>query len=238
MHYGINLKDPNEIFLTFDVDWANDEICKYCVALLRKYKAKATFFATHPSEFLQSLSNSEDIEIGIHPNYLANANHEYVIDELLEWYPNAKSVRSHGLCSSSNITKLYYEKGLKVCVDIFLPNHPGLEPVWRFGVGSMIIAPYFWEDDSYFSYYSDIDFEPYAFIEVMGMKIFNFHPVHVFANTNSTEHYNAIKSHYHNPQKLWESRPDLGIESFFIKLLHMSNILKGLEKYPQYLVIK
>ena len=95
----VELNNPDQMLITLDVDWAPDELCEYCVNILRKYKVKATFFATHRSDYLIELSKSDDIEIGIHPNYMGKNNYEAVIDELLKWYPNARSVRSHGLYS-------------------------------------------------------------------------------------------------------------------------------------------
>lgn len=36
-----------KIFLTFDIDWAHDEVIDDVLQLLSKYQASATLFATH-----------------------------------------------------------------------------------------------------------------------------------------------------------------------------------------------
>ena len=216
---SVNIESASDIYITLDIDWAPDEVIEYCVVQLRKYKVKSTFFVTHESPFLKSLVNEHDIEIGVHPNYLNNKNFENVIDHLLECYPSATSVKAHALYSSSCLVKLYQMKGFKVCSDILLPNHPNLVPVWRFGVNSILITPYFWEDGNYFTNVKEPDFEIEKFIKIPGMKIFNFHPIHIFTNTSSLKHYTDFKKYYNRPSELIKRRSKLGTGDFFSKLL-------------------
>lgn len=61
----------NDICITLDVDWANDEVIEYSTKLLEKYNVKATIFATHESELLKFLEKK--FEIGIHPNFIESA---------------------------------------------------------------------------------------------------------------------------------------------------------------------
>ena len=66
--------------LTFDVDWASEEMLHDVIQLLEKYNCKATFFATHKSKIIESLSNSSNFEIGLHPNFnflLLNKTNSY-----------------------------------------------------------------------------------------------------------------------------------------------------------------
>ena len=37
----------NKTFLTFDIDWASDEVLGYCIDLVESFGVKATWFATH-----------------------------------------------------------------------------------------------------------------------------------------------------------------------------------------------
>jgi hypothetical protein len=210
----------DNILVTMDIDWAPEEAVEYCVDLLKKHGIKTTLFATHESAVLKELVNDDDIEIGIHPNYFKNKNFESAVDELLDIYPESVSVKAHGLYSSSNIVKLYEKKGLKTCSDVFLPGHPNLRPVWRFGNDSILMIPYLWEDDNYFNNVSDPDFEIDSFISIPGLKIFNFHPVHVFANTSSPEHYQDFKEYYKQPAELKKRRAEKGTTDFFIKLIN------------------
>lgn len=218
-----------------DIDWAPEEAIQYCVDLLKKFNIKSTFFATHESSVLKGLVKDNDIEIGVHPNYFKNKNFENVIDELLIFYPDAISVKAHGLFSSSNIVKLYQRKGFKTCSDVFLPSHPNLEPVWRFGQDSILMVPYFWEDDNYFTNALDPDFEIDRFILIPGLKIFNFHPIHVFANTSTHQHYQDFKKYYKEPAELKKRRSCKGTEDFFTNLLrHMSPMNSSLTLHELY----
>ncbi|WP_436911309.1 polysaccharide deacetylase WbmS family protein [Halosimplex marinum] len=206
------------IFITFDIDWAPDAVCRYVVETLERYGVPVTMFVTHQSEYLQSLRDHDLVEVGIHPNYEKKGVEE-AVDELLEHYPSAKYVRAHGLQTSTEHLQIYQRKGLDIASDVFLPSHPGLRPTWRFGEGSILSVPFFWEDDNYFANYGDVSFDPGEFLEIEGMKIFNFHPIHVFANTESMDHYSELKEDYHDPDALREHRVETGTEDFFTRLL-------------------
>jgi hypothetical protein len=46
---------------------------------------------------------------------------------------------------------------------------------------------------------------------VQGLKVFNFHPIHIFENTHSQAHYREIKQHYQNPAELEKHRAKRGL---------------------------
>ena len=217
------LNKIKEEIITFDVDWAPEEAIQYSIDLVLESNSKATFFATHPSKVLKKYLDSDQIEVGIHPNYYKSTNFEQLIDELLNHYPEATSVRAHGLYSSSNIVKLYEKKGFKCCLDVFLPGHENLQPVWRFGVGSILLIPYFWEDGNHFTYKPKIDFNSCTNSVYDGMRIFNFHPIHVYANTESSEHYQAIRPYNQDSDQVLKRRGDSGIKDVLELLLKKYN---------------
>lgn len=124
------LKKIKEEIITFDVDWAPEEAIQYSIDLVLESNSKATFFATHSSEVLKKYVDSDQIEVGIHPNYYKSTNFEHLIDELIEHYPKATSVRAHGLYSSSNIVKLYEKKDLSV---VWMSFCLGMRIFSRFG---------------------------------------------------------------------------------------------------------
>ena len=45
----------NKIFLTFDIDWAHDEVIEDTLNLLSHYKVPGTFFATHDSTIMKRI---------------------------------------------------------------------------------------------------------------------------------------------------------------------------------------
>ena len=68
------------------------------------------------------------------------------------------------------------------------------------------MIPYLWEDDHYFSNYINVDFLPYPFIELQGIKVFNFHPIHVFLNTESPDRYEYTSPLHQKPAELLQHR--------------------------------
>lgn len=68
----IDLENPGsyqKIFLTFDIDWASDEVLEYCIDIVEKANIKATWFVTHETPLLGRLRANPNFELGIHPNF-------------------------------------------------------------------------------------------------------------------------------------------------------------------------
>ena len=67
----INANDPrtwaNKFFLTFDIDWAHDDIIQDCYDLILKYQVNSTWFCTHDCTF--NTIKDQQLELGIHPNF-------------------------------------------------------------------------------------------------------------------------------------------------------------------------
>lgn len=211
----------NRICITFDIDWAKDEIVQYIVDLLQKYRIKATFFATHGSDLLKALNNGR-YEIGIHPNFNSGNDHENTIRELMSIYPKASGIRSHGLFQSSSILQILINNGLKYDVNTFIPFREGLYPfMW---LNKLVRIPYYWEDDTYFCNQAEFGLSELQMYKT-GLKIYNFHPIHIFMNTDSMEHYNRYKSFYHQPAVLTKHQKNTGkgIRTLFIELLEYLN---------------
>ena len=210
----------NDIVITFDVDWVHEDIIKYIAKLLENTNVKATFFATHDSAFLKSLDKAR-YEMGIHPNFTNSNDWNRVIRDLKDIYPDAIGVRSHGLTQSSIIHGFFIDNGLKYEVNTFIPLRQGLSPYCRpRGNGeNMVCIPFYWEDDGHFLNSSIFDISRLR-TDKKGLKIFNFHPMHVFMNTKSNEHYESYKQFYHQPDVLMDYRwKGKGIGTLFIELL-------------------
>mgnify|MGYP006308759063 CR=1 FL=1 len=118
---------------------------------------------------------------------------------LLSLAPEAKSIRSHSMTQSSGLLQLFLEKGLTHDCNHFIPEHAGfdLKP-WLLWNG-LIKVPYFWEDDT-----SCIYMQKTKMLELVnknGIKVFGFHPIHVFLNTENLEHYERTRPLHHNPHE-------------------------------------
>ena len=58
-----------KIFLTFDIDWACDEVIEDSIVLVESVGAAATWFVTHETPLLERLRNNPAFELGIHLVY-------------------------------------------------------------------------------------------------------------------------------------------------------------------------
>jgi hypothetical protein len=195
------------IALTADIDWAPEEVIEEFKRLLESHNIKCTLFCTHKSEAINSL-NPDLFELGIHPNFNPilegkGGNINEVIDELMKMYPNAKGIRSHSLLQSSALLNLFAKKGFQYESNEFVPYAKNVTPslLWN----GLVRLPFIWEDDIHWMYskkFDDLDVD----LASPGLKIFNFHPVHVFLNTTDGNHYEQAKQFYQHPAELRKFR--------------------------------
>ncbi len=57
------------VFLTFDVDWACDEVFADTIDLVEQADVCATWFITHGTPLLERLRENPKFGLGIHPNF-------------------------------------------------------------------------------------------------------------------------------------------------------------------------
>lgn len=209
---NISLADSSswegKIFLTVDIDWASDDVLIYAVDLLERHNISATFFVTHNTPVLARLRSNPKFELGIHPNFnfLLNGDFrngrcaEEVVDRLLNIVPEAKSVRSHSMTQSSILLDLFFEKGLTHESNHFIPEqlHIELRP-WQHWAG-LVKVPYFWEDDVYCLTKENSSME--SLLLRKGLKVFDFHPIHIFLNTENMSRYNRCRGVLGDHEKL------------------------------------
>ena len=195
------------IAFTIDVDWAHEEVIKDTLSLFELYNIKCTIFSTH-SSYEVIKSNRKLFEVAIHPNFnplLSGSpkSVEDVIDELIEIHPDAKGVRSHSLMQSSHIMQKFAEKGLVYEANLLLPYQKHLK-AYRLWNG-LIRIPYNWEDDVHWSYGYSFD-NCRINLEDDGLVVFDFHPIHIYLNTDNKYRYNEAKKDNADPDKLMAYR--------------------------------
>lgn len=211
----MTVADPR-ICITLDVDWAPDGVIAPVLEALRASAVKATFFATHASPLLASIAG-DDVEVGLHPNFNHCAgDFDTPLRTLKDAYPDARGARSHSLFVSSHILQLYRRYGLRYESNNFMPMHQHLHPVMRFE--NFVSIPFYWSDDR-LDVYDWFDLDTLR-LDTPGLKVLNFHPMHVFMNTSSEEHYLSYKAHYQDAGAL---RPFVnggtGVRSLFDAVL-------------------
>lgn len=224
----------NAIYLTFDIDWVHDEILEDTIDLVEMYKLSATWFVTHATPLLGRLRNNLDFELGIHPNFnflldgdnCTGKNANEVVDRLMALVPEAKCVRSHSLTQSSRLIDIFRRKGFTHECNTFIPANSGiaLKP-WASFCG-LTRVPYFWEDDVHvlYDHIGITETEPADLAIVgKGMKVFDFHPIHVFLNTESLERYERTRALHHDPKELINHRYEgYGTRNRLIELLELA----------------
>lgn len=189
----------NEFVITFDIDWAPDFMIDKVASLLREKGVRATWFVTHACGAVERLRKNSDLfELGIHPNFLEGSSHGRtpmeVLSHLLAIVPEAISVRSHAVVQSGPVLELIVKRTrLMVDSTLFLPQMSHICPIKfeHFG-GTLLRIPFFWSDDYEMGKtFSQWSLAPY--LDVEGLKVFNFHPIHIYLNSADETPYQFLK---------------------------------------------
>jgi len=220
----------NEFLLTFDVDWAPDFVIDEVVDFLLEKKLKATWFITHDSPSIRKiLEHKEIFEFGLHPNFLSNSsqgtNEKEVMNNLRKIIPDSKIIRTHALFQSTYLFRnLVKNFDLKIDVSLLLPDTPNLQPhkiYFDEQNNELIRVPFFWEDDiEMYNPKKSLSMKSERY-HVEGLKIFDFHPIHIFLNSNNMENYESLKkskpllSLKPNEVKPFVNEKSTGINNFF-----------------------
>jgi len=215
----------NKIAFTLDIDWAPEEVIKHALDIFSKYKAKCTLFCTHNSKIIKN-SDKSIFEIAIHPNFNENLFDnsskavQDTLDDLLEIYPEALGVRSHSLTHNSKLQSLFFSKGLKYDSNMYIPIKKFLPSPFKCFSG-MTRIPFHWEDDIHFTEGKSFDYKIRNDLNFNDCIILNFHPIHVYLNTDSEHNYLSAKSNYHDAKKLknFINKEKVGTKDFLISQL-------------------
>lgn len=219
--------DSKKCFLTFDMDWANDEVLEDFYSLLEKYDLKGEINVTHYTKWLE-LWDRDRLEYGIHPNFNESLfgnptrSADSIVGELLNIVPGAKTLRSHSLVQSSGLQMLFSRVGIEYEMNSYIPMNEGLciAPFKSIDEGHMIL-PFIFEDDIYLNMSEKRDVKWYLSDRFVAPRIFNFHPIHLFLNSDSFTSYEHAKPHLSNYLKLknYVNTKKYGIRDFFIDLV-------------------
>jgi hypothetical protein len=190
----------NYVALTFDVDWAPDDAIDEVADLLLRHGARATWFATHASPALERLrGNADAFEIGIHPNFQEGSTHGRTPSEVLRYctdiIPDARSMRTHGLLQSGALLNEVLERtNIVTDVSLFLPGVEGIQPfLYPIRPTRLVRIPFYWEDDVELQMPGP-DWEGDRLFRAKGLKVLNFHPIHVALNSSTPVAYQRLKN--------------------------------------------
>ena len=216
------------VYLTFDFDWASDFVLNDTLDLLEEFNVSATFFVTHSTSVLERIRRNPKFELGIHPNFddfLANKtsskeeNAESRFLNIKAIVPEAVSWRSHSTTNSSRLLDTASRLGLIYDCNYLVPYNAGivLQP-WKLW-NNMIRCPYFYEDDVSLEY--KLEEESMSFLlNRDGLKVFDFHPIHIYLNTSTLADYEATRIIHNNEKELARVRQTAsGVRNKLLELL-------------------
>jgi hypothetical protein len=201
----------SKIFLTFDVDWAHDNVIQDTAEIVEHYGLRGTWFFTHHSSLISKLRGNGH-EIGIHPNFnpllnsTGNGTVNQIISRCLLWSGKVASSRSHSLVFGSPIARELAQNEIKYSSNYSIMASSGmvLKP-WQTTSG-LIECPYSWADE--FSW-SDVDQPSITdWSHSDGLLIADFHPIHVFLNSKNSHLYEETRALHQLPDELLEHRTD------------------------------
>lgn len=199
--------------ITLDIDWAPDFAIDVTARLLADLGVRATWLVTHASPAVRRLADRPELfELGIHPNFGHGSSHgaspEAVLDHCLALVPDARTVRTHSLVQSTPLLDLILARTtIEADLSIFLPyaTNIRLVPYTRHG-RTIFRVPYLWEDDYEFAQPTPDWGASARLVGRPGVRVFNFHPIHVYLNSCSGGPYAELK---HRVRSLAEAEENL-----------------------------
>jgi hypothetical protein len=190
--------DLDGVQVTLDIDWAPDFMIDYAAGVLTERAVRATWFVTHASPAVARLAESPIFELGLHPNFLPGSSHgdswEAVLAHCAGLVPGGRCMRTHSLAQSTPLLDhVAATTAVGVDASLYLPHAPGLRPVehWSAG-GSLVRIPYVWEDDLEMARPRPA-WSLAELPDAPGVKVLDFHPVHVFLNSAELGPYEELK---------------------------------------------
>tara|TARA_B100001123_G_scaffold373641_1_gene438377 strand:- start:541 stop:1239 length:699 start_codon:yes stop_codon:yes gene_type:complete len=182
------------------MDWAHDDVLRYTLDAMIRRGLLATWFVTHDTPLISELCAAGH-EVGLHPNFndllsgdKTEGDAEDILANLLNIVPRAKCVRSHSLLQSSRLAALFVRHGFTHDANTFLPfDQLGLLSPWR-GPSGLVHVSHGWEDDVFLSDVVDCPL-PHEALDMDGVFVFDFHPIHYYLNPIDYDDYEICRGH-------------------------------------------
>jgi hypothetical protein len=222
----------DKIFITCDVDWASEEVMNYCIKLFLDKNINVTWFCTHKGPYLDILKKNPDLfEIAWHPNFnniLFSTEKKSVKDvfkEMRKSIGDSKGFRSHSVTQSSGIISCAKDVGLRYESNTFIPITSEIEVKPYIHTSKIMQLPYIWEDDVHYLNNWNYQSKILKLLEYRGMKIIDFHPIHIFLNTAKQEHYDSARPFFQDYDELQKkvNIDSFGTRNFLLELINILN---------------
>jgi len=213
--------DRPVITITIDIDWAPEECVVDALKLIQEYRISPTIFATDNIK----TDLIAGYEHGIHPNFTGPAQDaddiSNTISKCLNDFPDAAGLRAHALVFSTRHHFVVRDKfpEIEYLSNHYIAGQPNLGP---YPVESQLPElPIFFMDNLWLEMNGSFDIK--RILELAsrpGLKVFDFHPYHLYINSLNPDHYTEARPDYHNADKLISHRREgTGARSVLIALL-------------------
>jgi len=210
------------LILTVDTDWAPKECVLDLLDLLSGSNVKATFFCTSELD-AETLAGHDT---GVHPNFQGPSQDEQAvsreISNCLTRFPAAQGLRSHALLTSTRHCLILRDRfpDIRYTSNYYMPDVPGLQPF--ISQAEIPEFPIYWMDHLHLERYGRIDTQQILKeTKKPGLKVFDFHPYHIYINSSDLEHAALGRGYYHNASELIRFRKEgPGVRTFFQSLLN------------------
>ena len=216
------------VYITMDMDWANDGVLCDTIALTEELNIPVCFFITNDTPMLKTLRNHPLFTLGIHPNFLPQMNSQSsksfreTLAEMKALVPEAKVLRCHALVDATPILVTAKEMGFYADMNLFIPFSSDITLKPFYHVTGLKRLPFFYEDDAWAAETDAPSPESHLTSGGDTLRIFNFHPIHLYLNMENMERYNRAKPYYHEFEKLApfvNHGPDMGARDFLTALV-------------------
>ena len=218
--------------LSFDLDWAIDEVLEDTLDLIIEANIKATLFVTHETPILDKMRETSLISLGLHPNFnplfsgeSVSRSTDRIMSDLKEIVPEARVLRSHSMSHSGLWLNAYKELGITHLSQYYMGGVKGIHPFRH--VNGIVEVPVYFADDAYIfvedhKRWNNPSVEEITSISEKSVKVFNFHPIHIALNSSSFDAYESTKSSHRE----WKTVTKIRSKSFGMRNMLLQIIQK------------
>jgi hypothetical protein len=198
------LKTRPIVVFTADQDWAPEWACEIFVDQAKKNLLPFHIFRTNKSPTIDNAVADGILTHGWHPNFKTDSTHGNSISEVISTMqkiaPGSRTVRAHSYFESSETWDYLFKAGQTVESHGLTSLEENLLPLRM--ASKFIRIPVFFEDDVLLrDSPNHLDCELIKKrLETPGLKVLDFHPIHIGLNSKSLDDYEQFKknSNSHN----------------------------------------
>jgi hypothetical protein len=225
------LNDHPLVVFTADQDWAPEWACEVFVSEINTNELPVHVFRTNLSPTLDKAVIDGVITHGWHPNFKADSTHGTTIGEVISTMQainsESRTVRAHSYFESSETWDHLYAAGQIIESHGVTLLEENLQPIRM--ASRLIRVPVFFEDDVFMRESPDELNCELLFKRLLspGLKVLDFHPIHIGLNSKSLIHYAETRLLLNNESLFLESVNHRGIRTVMnemIKFIKLHNL--------------